>query len=34
MHELLHTNPNIIGDNCFVGARPEVVKGVIVEDKA
>ncbi|MDO9601076.1 MAG: DapH/DapD/GlmU-related protein, partial [Rhodocyclaceae bacterium] len=25
-------NPTIIGDNCFVGARSEVVEGVIVED--
>ena len=30
--EPLQANPTIIGDNCFVGARSEVVEGVIVED--
>ncbi|MAP95654.1 MAG: 2,3,4,5-tetrahydropyridine-2,6-dicarboxylate N-succinyltransferase [Ponticaulis sp.] len=28
--EPLQANPTIIGDNCFVGARSEVVEGVIV----
>ena len=32
MPEPLQANPTIIGDNCFVGARSEVVEGVIVED--
>ena len=32
MLEPLQANPTIIGDNCFVGARSEVVEGVIVED--
>ncbi len=32
--EPLQANPTIIGDNCFVGARSEVVEGVIVEDNA
>ena len=27
-----YVNPTIIGDNCFIGARSEVVEGVIVED--
>ena len=31
MHGLLQANPTIIGDNCFVGARSEVVEGVIVK---
>ncbi|MDO8789839.1 MAG: 2,3,4,5-tetrahydropyridine-2,6-dicarboxylate N-succinyltransferase [Sulfuritalea sp.] len=30
--EPLPANPTIIGDNCFVGARAEIVEGVIVED--
>ncbi len=30
--EPMQANPTIIGDNCFVGARSEVVEGVIVED--
>ncbi|MDI6747129.1 MAG: 2,3,4,5-tetrahydropyridine-2,6-dicarboxylate N-succinyltransferase [Rhodocyclaceae bacterium] len=30
--EPLQVNPTIIGDNCFIGARSEVVEGVIVED--
>ena len=30
--EPLQASPTIIGDNCFVGARSEVVEGVIVED--
>ena len=30
--EPLQANPTIIGDNCFVGARSEVVEGVILED--
>jgi 2,3,4,5-tetrahydropyridine-2,6-dicarboxylate N-succinyltransferase len=30
--EPLQANPTIIGDNCFVGARSEVVEGVVVED--
>src|SRR4030067_220926 len=25
-------NPTIIGDNCFIGARSEIVEGVILED--
>ncbi|MHC1480266.1 2,3,4,5-tetrahydropyridine-2,6-dicarboxylate N-succinyltransferase [Frateuria aurantia] len=29
--EPLQANPTIIGDNCFIGARSEVVEGVIVE---
>ncbi len=29
--EPLQANPTIIEDNCFVGARSEVVEGVIVE---
>ncbi|HEY6896999.1 MAG TPA: 2,3,4,5-tetrahydropyridine-2,6-dicarboxylate N-succinyltransferase [Rhodocyclaceae bacterium] len=32
--EPLQANPTIIGDNCFVGARSEVVEGVIVEDNS
>ncbi|MFT5426549.1 MAG: 2,3,4,5-tetrahydropyridine-2-carboxylate N-succinyltransferase [Gammaproteobacteria bacterium] len=32
--EPLQANPTIIGDNCFVGARSEVVEGVIVDDGA
>ena len=30
--EPLQAGPTIIGDNCFVGARSEVVEGVVVED--
>jgi len=30
--EPMQANPTIIGDNCFIGARSEVVEGVIVED--
>ncbi|WOH38782.1 2,3,4,5-tetrahydropyridine-2,6-dicarboxylate N-succinyltransferase [Thalassotalea fonticola] len=30
--EPLQAGPTIIGDNCFIGARSEVVEGVIVED--
>jgi 2,3,4,5-tetrahydropyridine-2-carboxylate N-succinyltransferase len=30
--EPMQANPTIIGDNCFVGARSEIVEGVIVED--
>src|SRR5215467_8063597 len=32
--EPLQANPTIIGDNCFIGARSEIVEGVIVEDDA
>ena len=28
----MQANPTIIEDNCFVGARSEVVEGVIVEE--
>lgn len=31
MLEPLQANPTIIEDNCFIGARSEVVEGVIVE---
>ncbi|MEE3696050.1 2,3,4,5-tetrahydropyridine-2,6-dicarboxylate N-succinyltransferase [Glaesserella parasuis] len=30
--EPLQANPTIIGHNCFIGARSEIVEGVIVED--
>lgn len=30
--EPIQAGPTIIGDNCFIGARSEVVEGVIVED--
>ncbi|HTT12724.1 MAG TPA: 2,3,4,5-tetrahydropyridine-2,6-dicarboxylate N-succinyltransferase [Burkholderiaceae bacterium] len=30
--EPLQANPTVIGDNCFIGARSEIVEGVIVED--
>ncbi len=30
--EPLQANPAIIEDNCFIGARSEVVEGVIVEE--
>ena len=29
--EPLQANPTIIEDNCFIGARSEIVEGVIVE---
>ncbi|BAP58391.1 2,3,4,5-tetrahydropyridine-2,6-dicarboxylate N-succinyltransferase [Candidatus Tachikawaea gelatinosa] len=32
--EPLQTNPTIIEDNCFIGARSEIVEGVIVEEGA
>jgi 2,3,4,5-tetrahydropyridine-2-carboxylate N-succinyltransferase len=32
--EPVQANPTIIGDNCFIGARSEVVEGVIVEDNS
>ncbi len=32
--EPVQAAPTIIGDNCFIGARSEVVEGVIVEDNA
>ena len=32
--EPLQANPTIIGDNCFIGARSEVVEGVIVEENS
>ncbi len=32
MLEPVQANPTIIGDNCFVGARSEIVEGVILED--
>jgi len=32
--EPLHANPTIIDDNCFIGARSEVVEGVIVEENS
>jgi 2,3,4,5-tetrahydropyridine-2-carboxylate N-succinyltransferase len=30
--EPLQAGPTIIGDNCFIGARSEIVEGVVVED--
>ncbi|HQS36928.1 MAG: 2,3,4,5-tetrahydropyridine-2,6-dicarboxylate N-succinyltransferase [Methylotenera sp. 24-45-7] len=30
--EPVQAGPTIIGDNCFIGARSEVVEGVVVED--
>jgi 2,3,4,5-tetrahydropyridine-2-carboxylate N-succinyltransferase len=30
----LQANPTIVEDNCFVGARSEIVEGVIVEENA
>ena len=30
--EPIQAGPTIIGDNCFIGARSEVVEGVVVED--
>src|SRR5690606_12962359 len=32
--EPLQANPTIIEDNCFIGARSEVVEGVIVEQNS
>lgn len=32
--EPLQTNPTIIEDNCFIGARSEIVEGVLVEEGA
>jgi len=32
--EPLQANPTIIEDNCFVGARSEVVEGVIIEENS
>ena len=32
--EPLQANPTIIEDNCFIGARSEIVEGVIVEDNS
>ena len=32
--EPVQANPTIIEDNCFIGARSEVVEGVIVEEKS
>jgi 2,3,4,5-tetrahydropyridine-2-carboxylate N-succinyltransferase len=32
--EPLQANPTIIEDNCFIGARSEVVEGVIIEEGA
>ena len=32
--EPIQANPVIIGDNCFIGARSEVVEGVIVEENS
>ena len=34
MLELVQAGPTIIEDNCFIGARSEVVEGVIVEEGA
>jgi 2,3,4,5-tetrahydropyridine-2,6-dicarboxylate N-succinyltransferase len=32
--EPVQANPTIIEDNCFIGARSEVVEGVIVEENS
>jgi 2,3,4,5-tetrahydropyridine-2-carboxylate N-succinyltransferase len=32
--EPLQANPTIIEDNCFIGARSEIVEGVVVEEGA
>lgn len=32
--EPLQAGPTIIGDNCFIGARSEVVEGVVIEDNS
>ena len=34
MLEPLQANPTIIEDNCFIGARSEVVEGVVVEENS
>ena len=34
VYEPLQANPTIIEDNCFIGARSEIVEGVIVEEGA
>ena len=34
MLEPVQANPTIIEDNCFIGARSEVVEGVIVEENS
>ena len=32
--EPVQANPTIIGDNCFIGARSEVVEGVVIEENS
>jgi 2,3,4,5-tetrahydropyridine-2-carboxylate N-succinyltransferase len=32
--EPLQANPTIVEDNCFIGARSEVVEGVVVEENS
>ena len=32
--EPMQANPTIIEDNCFIGARSEIVEGVVVEEGA
>jgi 2,3,4,5-tetrahydropyridine-2,6-dicarboxylate N-succinyltransferase len=32
--EPVQAGPTIIGDNCFIGARSEVVEGVVIEDNS
>src|SRR6185437_11718898 len=32
--EPMQANPTIIEDNCFIGARSEIVEGVIVEENS
>ena len=34
MLEPLQASPTIIEDNCFIGARSEIVEGVVVEEGA
>ena len=34
VREALEANPTIIEDNCFIGARSEIVEGVIVEENS
>ena len=34
MLEPLQAGPVVIEDNCFVGARPEIVEGVIIEENS
>ena len=34
MLEPVQANPTIIEDNCFIGARSEIVEGVIVEENS